>query len=694
VQPAVDFYSSAVVTPAGFDRGVPDDEWITHHFRIDRPGDEVAELPRDIVRALTPADVPSSARSIVDRSSRHNGYSDSPVPDVVSTLVTAVFGIQIALVAASVFALGVRRRTVEFGQLMVVGAGSAHVRRLVVIEAIGLGVLGAVAGVVAGVLLPRWLLRSEALANIGNLYATDVRARPVDWIAPAVIGIAAAGFAAWRPARRIASVPVTTALSGRVPTQRPRARTPLWGIVAVAAGALGMIGLADGANGSYGSTYPTIVFVGYVLAMIVTFVGFLATIGTMIAVIGHGADRMPLRARLVARNSDRHRSRAWASVAAFVAVLAGPLIVSSALKAYPPNPERPDNHVAVTMSPAAGAVTDANSQARNRVFMDAFAGEVADIIGPAKRVELRGPNRWELTLSTRGVHNGPFTRPSGEFYVDSVAIATPELIEALGIAADDAAMLDEGTAIVLDRRAGPILDVVSTRTGRTSFDVVSRGSGDVVVDNPGVLLSSAGAARLGVVDDLGVLSVAETGLTIERGDQIWAAAARSWDEAVATIPWPAETALDPDGWSAIGISLPRLEVGQVDSLPSVRPRTIAIGIAAMLAAIIATMGAALAAVEVDRDIGSMIATGASPSIRRWVLGAQTAYHLGLAAIVAVPLAILLFWAGTRGDGEPPEGLTFPWTTMGIVTIVIPIAIGCLVALVFRSGKPVVSRRLT
>ena len=76
---------------------------------------------------------------------------------------------------------------------------------------------------------------------------------------------------------------------------------------------------------------------------------------------------------------------------------------------------------------------------------------------------------------------------------------------------------------------------------------------------------------------------------------------------------------------------------------------IAIGGFTALAILISLVTSSLAAVEVDKEISTMIAAGAPPTMRRRLLGAQTTYHLFVAAVIGIPLALLMYWAATRAD---------------------------------------------
>lgn len=691
VQPAqTDYSHSAIVSPAGFDRAVAGDAWVTHQFRIDRSAAGLsADIPRPVIDGA-----PGSAIA-VERPGEITVETNSLVhpsrmPVVVPTVLTAVFGLQIALVAASAFAVGVRRRVVEFGQLMTAGADAGHIRRLVLAEALVLGVSGAVAGTALGVLVASRVVIWGAELNFGGLYPSGVRLEPIDWIGPAVVGVAAAVLAAWWPARSISSVPATTALAGRLPTAAPRRRIPLWGIAVAAIGTLGTVISARRFLVDLSDTFLLLTIASIVLM----FVGFLGLIGTALAFGGVRADRLPLKARLVARQSDRHRPLAWASVGAFVAALAVPVIVAASMQAYPPNRAVPDNHISLMNARVPSLVEGTTADARDQVIFESFGGTIGEAVGPGTSVAVIGPRQDPTSWSIRrpgSLTSNARTRDE----LRSMAVATPALVEALEISDADIARLDDETALLLSGQGGSVLEVpgamVNGRRPIVSFDLVAADLGDVIVGNPRLLISEAAAKRLGEdIEPIGALYVTESPIAEQVIDDIFLVAAASWEAALEEVP------LNEFESRYAGPVTPSLSIGQPSNnvMSPTMVRWVAIAAAAALAAMIAVIGAALAAVELDRDIESMITTGAAPSMRRWLLGAQTTYHLLLAAVLAIPLAVLVFWAAVRGDENAPAGLTVPWMTIAVVGIGIPLIVGGVVALLFPSGKPVVSRRLS
>lgn len=136
-------------------------------------------------------------------------------PGQLSTVVAAALVIEVALVAAAAFAVGTRRRVVEFGQLATAGADPVQIRVLVLTEAITLGTLGVITGV--GLALGGTWLARDVIGNATGQWVDSIVFAPIDVVGPALLGLAGAVAAAWFPARTVARVPVSTALAGRVP---------------------------------------------------------------------------------------------------------------------------------------------------------------------------------------------------------------------------------------------------------------------------------------------------------------------------------------------------------------------------------------------------------------------------------------------------------------------------------------------
>ena len=107
-------------------------------------------------------------------------------------------GLILALVGLyGLTAFEVRQRFREIGIRLSLGARPQEIRRRIVRERLGLALVGLGAGVVASVVLARWL--SDLLYEVSP---TD----PLTWFAALFLLIVTTGLAAWIPSRRATRV--------------------------------------------------------------------------------------------------------------------------------------------------------------------------------------------------------------------------------------------------------------------------------------------------------------------------------------------------------------------------------------------------------------------------------------------------------------------------------------------------------
>jgi putative ABC transport system permease protein len=139
----------------------------------------------------------------------------------VLTAVAALTGFVTVFVVASTFAFTVTQRRREMGLLRAVGATPRQVRRMVYAEALLVGGVGAVFGVVAGVVLAPVMAR--VLVDAGFEPATyEVRYSPLPLLGALVLGPLVALAGAWAAARRAARVRPLEACA------RPRSSNTRW----------------------------------------------------------------------------------------------------------------------------------------------------------------------------------------------------------------------------------------------------------------------------------------------------------------------------------------------------------------------------------------------------------------------------------------------------------------------------------
>ena len=179
-------------------------------------------------------------------------------PETISLAALVLGMLLIALVSVGGFTVLAQRRLRSIGMLESTGATDRHVRLVVRANGIVVGLVGAVAGFVLGLVV--WLAYRPSLEQSAH-HVIGVLALPWVVVAAAmVLAVVAAYFAASRPARAITKIPIVAALSGRPAPPRQVHRSAIPGIVflVVAFLLLGYSGSTDNGNGSGGT--PELVF--------------------------------------------------------------------------------------------------------------------------------------------------------------------------------------------------------------------------------------------------------------------------------------------------------------------------------------------------------------------------------------------------------------------------------------------------
>ncbi|MEZ0071064.1 ABC transporter permease [Planotetraspora sp. GP83] len=147
------------------------------------------------------------------------------------------------------FSMLVAQRTRELALLRAVGASRRQVTRSVMGEALGVGLFGSFAGLLAGAGLAIGL-RVLFKAMGADLPTTGLVIAPGTVVWTFAVGVVVTLFAAYLPARRAAKIPPVAALRDDVamPVRSLRYRAVTGGLFALAGGAVLAAGLAGGGN--------------------------------------------------------------------------------------------------------------------------------------------------------------------------------------------------------------------------------------------------------------------------------------------------------------------------------------------------------------------------------------------------------------------------------------------------------------
>ncbi|MDJ1371034.1 ABC transporter permease [Gulosibacter molinativorax] len=204
--------------------------------------------------------------------------------DLLATLF--MIFVVIALLAASMvirntFQVLLAQRLRENGLLRLIGASGRQVQRTVLAEALLLGAIGAIAGLVVGVALG-WGIAVLAGFSTGSV--------PLAWgwlIAALLVTVALTVFSAWAPARSASTLSPMAALSASATTDETTSSRRTWqwvvGLILTAAGIAGAIVSAVQA------WFPLLIPAGIVLA-----IGLIIVVPLLVRAI------MPLIARVIA----------------------------------------------------------------------------------------------------------------------------------------------------------------------------------------------------------------------------------------------------------------------------------------------------------------------------------------------------------------------------------------------------------
>lgn len=226
---------------------------------------------------------------------------------ILSVLLVGVAVYVAAIVTANTFATIVAGRTRQIALMRLIGASARAQRREVGRQGLGVGVIGAAAGLVGGVALAAVLVRAaDALLQVTVGYAL---LQPVLLIPAAVVALTTwAG--AWSGSRRVLAVTPLEALGGATPRTRDETRSRGRTAVALALGAVGAALLAGGVVvGTVSPLGVIVAFFGGVLSFTALALGAVLVMPPLLRLTGRAFGRSA-PARLAAQNALRYPERA------------------------------------------------------------------------------------------------------------------------------------------------------------------------------------------------------------------------------------------------------------------------------------------------------------------------------------------------------------------------------------------------
>jgi putative ABC transport system permease protein len=363
-------------------------------------------------------------------------------PETISIAGLTVGMLLIALVAMGGFTVLAQRRLRSLGMLASLGATDKHVRLVVRANGAVVGVVGALLGAVLG--LAAWLAYRPLLESSAH-HLIGVFSLP--WLViglALVLAVVGAFFAASRPARSMARVPVVTALSGRPAPPRQVHRSALPGLVLLVVAFI-LFGLSAGSGTGAKGNMPELA-----LGLIVLVVAVILLAPFCLATMARLGRRAPISVRLALRDLSRYRARSGSALAAvsigiLIAVIisvaaaaryanvldyAGPNLAPDQLIVYTPNGPYGDGGPGTGPG---GAVTGSKLAP-----MAASARGIAAALGSHDLLQLDSTSASLLHAASGRNWSGP------------IYVATPQLLRAFGIKASE---------------VSPVADILTMRPG-------------------------------------------------------------------------------------------------------------------------------------------------------------------------------------------------------------------------------------
>ncbi len=437
-----------------------------------------------------------------------------------------------------------------------------------------------------------------------------------------------------------------------------------------------------------------------VIGVGLTVLGTAMLTGPIVAALGTRADRLPATLRLVVRDAARQRTRAAAATSAALVLLLVPIALgvayaTSATQSLLFGLPEPANNVVVgdqQLVYSFGPYDGGGSTVGDVVDPDpALVEEVAGQMGAGTRsapvgLLAAGPDRFAWILD-EGLQFDDEVVPGDGGYAGTVpdgvvpsartmtmARATPDLVETLGGGPLADALERDGVA-VLGARNRPLSIRLPDGTAHPASEV------PVAVPATGgfprVLLTDQ------LVDQVGVSTVGTVQLLV----------------APAPLDNTTRTALiNLTDTSGTGQAV---QVSWGGGDPDWLPWAVG-GVSLLVVLIVLGLVTALSATESDNDLGTMVAVGARPSLRRRFLGLQSLLYALVGGVLAVPLGIGLNWATQAGRQYVQIGpfgtwdsgrVAVPWLLLVAIVIGIPIVNGLATALGVRSTRPQPPRRI-
>ncbi len=284
----------------------------------------------DVVQADVSAAI-GDQYEIVDREFLIKEFQDQ-IGEFIGFFQTGllIFAFITAFVAAfiinNVFQITIGQRLRELALLRAIGASGKQVRRMITIEAFGIGVAGTIIGIVAGIGVAQLIVAAFNAIGAG-FPSPGIVMKPRTILICAVVGIGVTMLSVIVPSRRAARIPPVAAMRPEIGFAAIRSRRLVVGTVMTV---VGVVGLLVGLFVSPGGTFGLIVLAGGgALLLFLGVASVSATVATPVTrVIGWPIAKLFKTPGKLARDNVARAPRRTSSSAA--ALMIGVALVSAA----------------------------------------------------------------------------------------------------------------------------------------------------------------------------------------------------------------------------------------------------------------------------------------------------------------------------------------------------------------------------
>jgi putative ABC transport system permease protein len=535
----------------------------------------------------------------VERESRRQ---EQAVAAVVTFGLAAVALLLVALIAAAGFVVMAQRRLRELGMLAAVGASERQVRLVTLVNGVFVGLIAAVVGIAAGVLV--WVAAKGAVESAAG---HRIQGLSVPWwllVTSLVLAVLTATAAAWWPARAVARIPIMSALSMRPPRPKPAHRSAIAAVVLMAAG-VGCFALAHQKN-------PFLIIAG----MLATPIGVLLVAPLAIRAAARAAGRLPVAARLALRDLGRYQARSGAALAAIILALGVPVsvvIIASASEAQAGKGNLPGTQMLlqIQVDHRAGPMLTPERSAAEVAALDGRVAQLAATLGHASVIPLDmavdasqplrpDPFAGQVRVAFGLVHQLPGEAHAGLL---PLYVASPALLSAVG--ADPATV-----------------DAHEIQTSATGGDVrLFSGKSKLAP------ITDAGTIPPSVYSSLPEAFVSPAAVQANG----WQAVRSGWLIDAGRVLTGQDRAAARDVAVAAGLTVETAKAQS--SLSSLRTGATAAGMLLALGVLAMTVG--LIRSEAAADLRTLTATGASSTFRRRVTAATSGALAALGALLGI-----------------------------------------------------------